>query len=184
VARQALSATRTTVAWRVCNRETRDGARDNCATRLAQEELIVRILRGPRSSTRIHKTTLGHAAIDAHTGTGVLATIYFDRVDKRAAQTQTAAPSLLGWTIAHELGHLLLGTAEHAAEGLMRAEWTPGELRIARSADWSFTAAEIATIQSRAALRSSASAIGLHQPGRQVQLWATLLGAGLHRLPR
>jgi hypothetical protein len=169
VARQVLSVTRTTVVWRVCDRESVDGRRDNCVTRTAEEELVVRILRGPRSSQRIHKTALGHATIDGHSGTGVLATIYFDRVDKKAAQTNTSAPSLLGRTIAHELGHLLLGTSEHAVEGLMRSEWTPDELRIGRAADWSFTATEITAIESRAASRNFTSVTLAEMPRTRVR---------------
>ena len=53
---------------------------------------------------------LGDAMLDRHTGTGVLATIYVDRVEWLARQAGADSRALLGRAIAHELGHLLLAT--------------------------------------------------------------------------
>ena len=67
------------------------------------------------------------------------ALVYVDRVAARAARTCSDAPLLLGRTIAHEIGHLVLGDVSHSAEGLMRAVWTNDLLRLSRPADWQFT---------------------------------------------
>jgi hypothetical protein len=47
---------------------------------------------------------------------------------------------LLGRTVAHEIGHLLIGTNRHAASGLMRARWSREELQRNHPADWRFNA--------------------------------------------
>jgi hypothetical protein len=38
---------------------------------------------------------------------------------------------VLGHAMAHEIGHVLLGSSEHASSGLMQARWTPATLRLA-----------------------------------------------------
>lgn len=53
---------------------------------------------------------------------------------------------LLGRVVAHELGHLMMHTSSHAHRGLMRANWTPHEVRRNLAADWAFTADDIAAM--------------------------------------
>src|SRR5439155_10444253 len=43
---------------------------------------------------------------------------------------------LLGRVVAHEVGHLLLGTTAHSATGLMRARWNDEEARRDHPMDW------------------------------------------------
>jgi hypothetical protein len=40
--------------------------------------------------------------------------------------------------MAHEIGHLLLGSTAHSATGLMREVWTDEELQRNRPEDWVF----------------------------------------------
>jgi hypothetical protein len=44
------------------------------------------------------------------------------------AMTATFLGRALGRALAHEIGHYLLGTREHTADGLMRAQFTPRDL--------------------------------------------------------
>jgi hypothetical protein len=97
--------------------------------------LIVRIVPAPAATAA---GSLGCAVIDLRTGAGTLATIYGDRVSLVAARTGVVEATLLGRAIAHEIGHLLLGTPQHAASGLMRAQWSDRELRNNLAADWTF----------------------------------------------
>lgn len=46
----------------------------------------------------------------------------------RSAITLADLPEILGITLAHEIGHLLLGPERHSATGLMRADWSRGDL--------------------------------------------------------
>ena len=49
-------------------------------------------------------------------------------------------------TLAHELGHLVLGSNEHSESGLMRAVWTAAEVARNRPADWVFSSGHRAVL--------------------------------------
>ena len=89
---------------------------------------------------------------------GALATVYVDRVATLAGASAVDAPTLLGRAIAHEVGHLLLGTSAHARIGVMRAVWSPDMLRHDRPGDWLFTPHDAL------ALRAAVHARGARRP--------------------
>jgi hypothetical protein len=70
---------------------------------------------------------------------GTLATVFTDRIAWLAALSRAKYTDLLGRAVAHEIGHLLIGTNEHSASGLMRAIWTAAELTRNDRDDWLFT---------------------------------------------
>lgn len=111
-------------------------------------ELVVRIVRSTVEPRR-GPLPLGDAYVDTGARSGVLATIYFDRVLRIAGTAGTDVRTLLGYAIAHELGHLLLASSTHGNRGLMRPIWLAEELRRGRHTDWTFTDREIAAIHSR-----------------------------------
>ena len=80
---------------------------------------------------------------------GVLATIYVDRVERMAGLSEANTASLLGRAIAHELGHLLLATNAHSSSGLMRAYWSPRDIRGNQIADWVLTRKDAEAIRTR-----------------------------------
>ena len=92
---------------------------------------------------------LGDAFVDTSARSAVLATIYVDRVASLAGAADLATHVVLGYAIAHELGHLLLGSNIHSARGLMRAVWRENELRRGEKADWSFMPQDVAAIRQR-----------------------------------
>ena len=71
----------------------------------------------------------------------VYATIYYDKVARRAHNDDSAAelPVLLGCVIAHELGHLLLGSPGHYKFGIMQAQWGADQIRRALTGRLLFT---------------------------------------------
>lgn len=87
--------------------------------------------------------------IDVNTSSGVYAAIYVARVKTMADLTKSEVAVLLGRVIAHELGHLLLKTNDHSANGLMRAHWTPESVRRNRPGDWLLTNDDVEAIQKR-----------------------------------
>jgi hypothetical protein len=107
-----------------------------CAAAAGASDLVIRLQRG--STQPSERAALGYSLIDAGRG-GVFATVFVDRVEWLAGRAGTRADVLLGRAIAHELGHLLLGSTGHAEWGLMRAVWTAGELAIDRPDDWLFS---------------------------------------------
>ena len=58
-------------------------------------------------------------------------------------------PALLGRVMAHEIGHILLGTHAHSRTGIMRAVWTDHELSTAASQELVLTALQSCRMKSR-----------------------------------
>jgi hypothetical protein len=64
------------------------------------------------------------------------------RVNRNNRWQQISFAKLLGHVFAHEIGHLLLGSTEHCATGLMRAHWQDLELQQMACAHLTFTKEE------------------------------------------
>ena len=79
-----------------------------------------------------------------------LATVYVDRVESVARGAGIDTRRVLGLAIAHEIGHVLLNSNTHAANGLMRADWSRKELRRKDAAAWQFLEVEAALIRAAA----------------------------------
>jgi hypothetical protein len=115
--------------WRPCHASL-------CTGRPQPHEIEIRIVKATPGSER---GALGSAVVDVVEHTGTLATIYIDRVDALATRSGVDRGELLGRAVAHEIGHLVLGTSEHAPFGLMRATWTAGEIQRRIPLDWMFS---------------------------------------------
>jgi hypothetical protein len=126
------------VAWLECGLTANADAAAACSRPLQAHELVVRILPAGGKRSGPHLEMLGFAFVDAATGGGSLATVYPDRVDRVAQSAGIDAAELLGRAIAHEIGHLLLGTSRHSLHGLMRAAWTDQDLRRRVTNEWLF----------------------------------------------
>jgi hypothetical protein len=90
---------------------------------------------------------LGESMVDREERGGVLMTVDLFPVRAIAQSASTGVPVLLGRAIAHEIGHLLLGSAEHPRLGLMRALWSHEELRGLKPANWGFSSREAAQMR-------------------------------------
>lgn len=110
-----------------------------CLAPLASNELAIRFVRLPHVAEQ-DLVTLGDSLVDTRRRVGSLATIYVDRVSALASRCQVEMPTLLARAVAHEIGHLLLGTTAHASTGLMRAAWSQAAIRRSGATDWTFTA--------------------------------------------
>jgi hypothetical protein len=121
--------------WRDCS--------TGCAEPLAPGELLVRIVAAPDG---VVAQSLGCALVNLQDESGALATVYADRIGRLAARTGVDAATLLGRAIAHEIGHLLLGTARHSAAGLMRALWSDRELHRGLAADWTWSSDDLSRL--------------------------------------
>lgn len=84
--------------------------------------LQVRILRqAPTTRTGRRLPVLGQAVVSHHGGT--YATVFLDPVQQQAFAAGVPWAVVLAHAAAHEVGHLLLGSA-HTPGGLMRAHWS------------------------------------------------------------
>jgi hypothetical protein len=147
-ARETLQATLRTatidLVWRDC-------ANSSCEEPLGARDLIVRIVATPRGAG---PDELGYSMVDLQERIGTLATVYADRIALLAERARIDAGKLLGRAVAHEVGHLLLGTSQHSATGLMRARWLDSEVRRDFAPDWTWSRAEILSMQLRLIARS------------------------------
>jgi hypothetical protein len=131
------------VAWVECRltAEVAEAA-DACTQPLRSNELVVRIVPAAGGDRRHHVNALGFAYVDLDAGGGALATVYADRVGLMAQSSGVDAAELLGRAMAHEIGHLLLGTNQHASRGLMRASWSGTDIRRRHATEWLFAGKE------------------------------------------
>jgi hypothetical protein len=58
---------------------------------------------------------------------GVHVSIFYDRIEKIAPWLLIPLHRILGNVLAHEIGHVLLGSSEHSERGIMKAVWTKAD---------------------------------------------------------
>jgi hypothetical protein len=116
------------VSWIDCRKEAWA-----CESELAPNEVVVRIL--PRHPAVRSNDALGYA------WEGGLATVYALDVADLAKKSGVDGSVLLGLVMAHELGHILLGSG-HSLHGIMTARWQCGEFLAATQRGLVFTREE------------------------------------------
>ncbi len=100
--------------WRSCAIEQFTG----CPELPAADEFWVRII--PDAPSALSRSVGGLAIIGTDAS---YVTVYAHRILELAGRTGISAGQLLGYTAAHEIGHLLLGPGLHARTGVMRKAW-------------------------------------------------------------
>ena len=83
------------------------------------------------------KQTLGFALPFARQG--VHATLYLTNIAKVSRDTNLSLVVLLAAAMAHEIGHVLLGSGRHSLSGMMRDRWGKEEYRLAEAGRLRFT---------------------------------------------
>jgi hypothetical protein len=135
-ANEILARAEVAIDWRDCPA----GAawmHAGCADMPRPGELSVRLVRTPKNDA--NPRALGSALIDKVTGRGTLATVFVDRIRGVAQQGKTDPWAIVGRVMAHEIGHLLLGTNSHSETGLMREMWALKDLLRGHPDDWLFS---------------------------------------------
>ena len=97
---------------------------DECAAPDFPRHLQLRIA---KRSLNLNEFAMGISYLSAD-GVGCYADLFYQRVAEMHETSQVNMSSILGHGIAHEIGHLLLGTNSHSASGIMRARWEKAEL--------------------------------------------------------
>ena len=120
------------ISWECPSTESpEDQGTDMTSARFQQPDsrgyIAVRLMR--RAPGNIFPGALGYALPFAHSGAHVL--IFYDRVETLARSMNEALYIVLGHAMAHEIGHVLLGSSEHARGGLMQSRWTAANWHLA-----------------------------------------------------
>jgi hypothetical protein len=148
------------ISWIECRTTEREAIDDLpvCRTELGPDEVMLRILaNGGSLGDRV--TSLGFSLVNrGNAHEAWLSTVFADRVTALATQMAIDSAVLLGRAIAHELGHLLMGSADHGRSGLMRALWSDAELRGNMVSEWEFLVKEARIMRSSIATRISRNA--------------------------
>lgn len=126
--------------WLRCGGGTSTSDSPRCDERKGPADLVLRILHAdkPKSSAS-GDSAFGEAFVPADGSPGVYATVYYEGVEFLGEQEAAPRSHILGWVIAHELGHLLLGLNSHSWTGLMRARWSREDFRPMARGAFSFT---------------------------------------------
>lgn len=141
-----LRGTGIAVKWLECALPETVDTRDACGRALAWNQVILRFeISGSAEGHR--GECLGFALVNVGERSGVVATVFADRVAATARRTDVSHVDLLGRAIAHEIGHLLLGTNQHGPRGLMRKAWSRGDLQRNAAMDWRFVDSEGAAMR-------------------------------------
>ncbi len=113
--------------------------------------LVLRIVGHPASDS-VGPNALGFAVVNQ--GDSTYAAVFRDRVLAMAGRGGPCSEAeLLGHALAHELGHLLLGTAAHSRYGLMAGRWRAPDLDRASVGNLLFSPAEAALMRAEAVRR-------------------------------
>ena len=98
---------------------------DPCRRVPGENEFVVHVVRTGQTSL---DSIFGVAFLGQH-GDGKYCDIFFGRIEETVRATQTGLGRLVATVIAHELGHLLLGSHSHSFFGIMMRHWNQGELQ-------------------------------------------------------
>ena len=132
-----------------------------CRSQPTPADIVVKLL--PRKMARRlmkHHSEFGLAFTAKGEGFGSNLSIFYHRVDELAESRQASRSLLLGHFIAHEIGHLLLGSSSHSRSGLMRVPWNRGQLERASLGTLRFTTKQAARMRVQVSRRlASAPAV-------------------------
>jgi len=122
--------------WILCKSNSEPDPDSRCQNHAHPTHLALRIV--PRA-WKTSDSIFGVAFL-SEDGTGAYGDVFYDSVEKLHRDWNVSLPRVLGHVIAHELGHLLLGSNAHSRQGIMRPDWHGDELRRASMGDLLFTA--------------------------------------------
>jgi len=101
--------------------------------------------------------SLGFAQNADNDTRGFVANVFYQRVDALAGEFGCPRAVILGYALAHETGHLLLGTNSHSPNGIMKANWTEKELLSASAGRFGFFPQQATKMRAGVLVRREAS---------------------------
>lgn len=131
------------ILWLECAPEL--GTEDPCQRVPGANEFVVHFVRAGKTSL---DSTFGTAFV-GRDGDGKYCDIFLDRIQETVRTTRTGLGQLLATVIAHELGHLLLGSPSHSFFGIMVPHWNQEELQRIAMGDLLFSKAEALRMRMR-----------------------------------
>jgi hypothetical protein len=131
---------------------------DPCQEPLEATDIELRVLSEP-TQNRFQSTVFGFAVAP------VLASVYYEYAVRRAKtdDAEFEVPIILGCVIAHEVGHLLLGSNSHSGSGVMQPRWEPKQIQQAMMGTLHFTPEQAKLIQAETQMRTRLQTVSLKE---------------------
>lgn len=146
-----LDAAGVGIIWVECpTGSTTDSAGGSCLRKLKSTDIMLRVL-PPPARHRVKADVFGFAI------SSNLASVYYDYASRLAVEAEYVefdARIILGCVIAHELGHLFLGTNSHSSAGIMRSPWGQKQVQQALMGTLLFSAEQAKVMQAQARART------------------------------
>jgi hypothetical protein len=115
------------ILWIGCNRSKMDAKSDSrCQDPPSPIHLNLRIVPHARKSS---DDIFGVAFLSPE-GTGAYSDVFYDSVEQLDRDWHVGIARVLGHVMAHELGHLVLGSNAHSRQGIMCPSWHVDELHL------------------------------------------------------
>ena len=144
-AERIFEAAHIQIRWRDCLPAQGEPAHSRCDDLRAPNDLSLRILPG---ANKQNDDVFGVAFLAAN-GTGTYSDVFYGSVERFCREGHDSIGRLLGHVIAHEIGHLLIGSHAHAPSGIMSARWQAQELLRLEMGTLFFTAEQKKSMYSR-----------------------------------
>jgi len=155
-----LGETGLNVVWIDCPlRQTTANSTDPCQQPLEPTDIVLRVL-PDHARNGVQDSAFGIAVLP------VLASVYYEHAVLLARNdgAEFETPIILGFVMAHEIGHLMLGSNSHSATGIMQGQWERKQVKQIMKGDLHFTAQQSKLIRAEGQTRVSLEATQLRTP--------------------
>ena len=113
---------------------------NDCESKRMRGGLVINLVKHlERIFPGVESTALGFSVSPQTGEPATIAYIDCPRTRTLASSTAFAFPELLGFAVAHEIGHLLLGDRVHSQTGIMKARWRTRDLERGYREEFFFT---------------------------------------------
>ena len=151
-AMEVLSKAGIPTHWLDCSMSLSDEELDPaCRVSPGPTVVVLKIL--PRKMAErftVPEGSFGFAMLsDKANGFGSQAVVFYHRLTELAADMDSYRSVALGHILAHEIGHLLLGSGSHSSQGIMRATWQNADLEKAIRGKMRFTPKQAKRMKAR-----------------------------------
>lgn len=123
-----------------------------CRNQMAATELWLQLLE--KQPPKLHADAVGFALLTGDPANNGYAAVAWRAIQQLAGSLKIDPVAILGPAIAHELGHLLLGSQQHSRDGIMQARLNSSQLAMAARGELLFNAAQAQAIRDEVRRRS------------------------------
>ncbi len=148
-ARRLLRRAGIETEWSGCPKNPNERDRyPNCREPLGEGDVFLHVMAQPVEGYHVTSSGFGSTLQPGRGGSAEHVYAFYGRVKETAGKVEQLPPAtLLGYVIAHEIGHLLLGPDNHSSRGIMRAHWGREDLEQMQSGKLAFLEEQAATMQ-------------------------------------